>query len=75
MLDDLNSLYIDKAYVKPAVITFSENSYLDFYKRYINMPMPDVSLDYAISDKYFVVATSKEMIYAALDKTQTALAK
>ena len=75
MLDDLNSLYIDKAYVKPAVITFSENSYLDFYKRYINMPMPDVSLDYAISDKYFIVATSKEMIYAALDKTQTALAK
>ena len=70
MLDDLNSLYIDKAYVKPAVITFSENSYLDFYKRYINMPMPDVSLDYAISDKYFIVATSKEMIYAALDKTK-----
>ena len=75
MLDDLNSLYIDKTYIKPAVITFSENSYLDFYKRYINMPMPDVSLDYAISDKYFIVATSKEMIYAALDKTQTPLAK
>ena len=75
MLDDLNSLYVDKAYIKPAVITFSENSHLDFYKRYINMPMPDVSLDYAISDKYFIVATSKEMIYAALDKTQTPLAK
>jgi len=75
MLDDLKSLYIEKLYVKPAAITFSENSYLDFYKRYINMPMPDVSLDYAISDKYFIVATSKEMIYAALDKTQTALAK
>lgn len=71
MLDDLKPLYIEKPYVKPAAITFSENSYLDFYKRYLNMPSPDVSLDYAISDKYFIVATSKEMIYAALDKTKT----
>lgn len=70
MLDDLAPLYIEKAYVKPAVIAYSENTYLDFYKRYINMPLPDVSLDYAVSDKYFAVTTSKEMIYAILDKTK-----
>lgn len=75
MLDDLKSLYIEKSYVKPTEITFFENSYLDFYKRYVNMPLPDVSLDYAISDKYFIVATSKEMIYAALDKTKTTILK
>lgn len=70
MLDDLAALYIEKTYIKPAAIAYSENTYLDFYKRYINMPLPDVSLDYAISDKYFAVATSKEMIYVILDKTK-----
>ncbi|MBI1755032.1 hypothetical protein HYR65_01985 [Candidatus Azambacteria bacterium] len=70
-LDDLAGLYIQKAYVKPATVAFSSNTYLDFTKRYLNMPQPDVSLDWALSDKYFVVATSKEMIFAILDKTQS----
>ena len=50
---------------------FSSNTYLDFTKRYINLPAPDVSLDWAVSANYFVVATSKDMIFAALDKAQT----
>lgn len=71
ILDDLNALYIEKSYAKPKTIVFSENTYLDFYKRFVNMPLPDISFDYAISDKYFITATSKEMIYAILDKTKS----
>ncbi|MBI5913008.1 hypothetical protein HY839_01040 [Candidatus Azambacteria bacterium] len=70
MLDDLAALYIEKAYQKPATIAFSTNTYFDFYKRFINMPQPDVSFDWAVSPRYFVIATSKEMIYAVLDKAR-----
>lgn len=70
MLDDLAALYIEKAYEKPATVAFSTNTYFDFYKRFINMPQPDVSFDWAVSSRYFVTATSKEMIYAMLDKAR-----
>lgn len=70
MLDGLAALYIEKAYQKPAAITFSANTYFEFSKRYLNMPQPDVSLDWAVSSRYFVTATSKEMIYAILDKAR-----
>lgn len=70
MLDDLAALYIEKTYQKPETVTFSTNTYFAFYKRFINMPEPDVSLDWAVSSRYFVVSTSKEMIYAVLDKAR-----
>jgi len=68
-VDDLAGLYIQKTPVHSASISFSGNTYLDFYKRYVNMPTSDISLDWAVSPKYFVVATSKNMIYAILDET------
>lgn len=71
-VDDLKALYVEKAYVKPSPMVFSSNTYLDFTKRYSNLPAPDVSLDFAISAKYFVIATSKNMIFAVLDKTKAA---
>lgn len=67
-LDNLVGLYIEKAYVKPNTVSYSTNSYLGFYKRFLNMPQPDVSFDWAVSEKYFVVATSKDMIFALLDE-------
>ena len=68
ILTDLKPLYIEKTYTLPTKPVFSENSYFDFYKRYINLPTPDISMDYAISPDYFVVATSKDMIYSLLAK-------
>ncbi len=73
-LEDLKGLYIQKPYVKPASPVFSENTYLNFFKRYLNMPQPDVSLDFAVSEKYFIAATSKEMIYAIIDAAQLSAA-
>lgn len=68
MLDNLASLYMEKAYEKPAHPVFATNTYLSFYKRYLNMPQPDVSLDWAVSNNFFIVATSKDMVYAVLNK-------
>ncbi|MEK7493584.1 MAG: hypothetical protein AAB630_00345 [Patescibacteria group bacterium] len=70
ILDDLTALYVEKPYQKPATIVFSANTYFEFSKRYLNMPQPDMSLDWAVSSRYFVTATSKEMIYAVLDKAR-----
>lgn len=70
MLTDLTPLYIEKTYQTPDPVVFSENTYSDFFKRFLNMPQPDVSLDWAVSSRYFVVSTSKEMIYAILDKAR-----
>ena len=67
-LTDLKPLYIEKTYTLPTKLMFAEKSYFDFHKRYINLPTPDVSLDYAISSDYFVVATSKDMVYSFLAK-------
>ena len=71
ILTDLKPLYIEKTYTLPTKPVFSENSYFDFYKRYINLPTPDISMDYAISPDYFVVATSKDMIYSLLAKIKS----
>lgn len=71
VVTDLHRLYIEKAPLLPSVIRFSSNTYLDFTKRYINLPAPDVSLDWAVSSKLFVIATSKDMIFATLDKTKS----
>lgn len=71
ILTDLKPLYIEKTYTLPTKLMFAENSYFDFYKRYINLPTPDISIDYAISSDYFVVATSKDMVYSLLTKIKS----
>lgn len=71
ILTDLKPLYIEKTYTLPAKLMFAENSYFDFYKRYVNLPTQDISMDYAISSDYFVVATSKDMIYSLLTKIKS----
>lgn len=72
MLTDLTGLYIEKMYENPETSVFSTNTYLTFYKRYLNMPQPETSLDWATSNTHFIIATSKDMIFAILDKAAQA---
>ncbi len=69
-IGDLKQLYMGEPITIPESPVFSENEYLDFDKRYINLITPEISLDYAVSDKYFIVATSKDMMFATILKTQ-----
>lgn len=65
MVDDLKDIYIDKTPTKPDYMTFKDFSHENFIIRYLNLPTPDISITWGISDteKIFVVATSKDMMY------------
>lgn len=65
IIDDLKNIYIDKAPTKPADMTFKDFSNENFIVRYLNLPTPDISITWGVSDakKIFVVATSKDMMY------------
>ena len=67
---DLKQLYMGEPIVIPEDPRFSENTYLDFTKKYINLTSPEISLDYAVSNNYLIITTSKDMIFASILKTQ-----
>ena len=69
-IQDLKQLFMGEPITIPESPEFSENAYLDFTKRYINLTDSDMSLDYAVSDKYLIIATSKDMMFASILQTQ-----
>ncbi len=69
-ISDLKQLFMGESLILPEDPKFSENEYLDFIKRYINLSSTDLSLDYAVSDKFLIIATSKDMMYALILQTQ-----
>ena len=69
-IDDLRQIYMGEAVVLPEDPKFLINEYLGFDKRYINLPTPETSLDYAVSEEYLIVATSKDMVFAMILKTK-----
>jgi len=70
IINNLKQLFMGEPIVVPENPNFSENEYLDFTKRYINLSSTDLSLDYAVSDSFLIVATSKDMMYALILQTQ-----
>lgn len=47
---------------------FTGNTYKDIGIRYVNFPYSTLTLDYAITNNYFVLTTSKEAMYAVIDR-------
>ncbi len=70
MIQDLTQLFMGEPITIPENPAFSKNSYLTFKKRYINLTSPEISLDYAISKDYLIVATSKDMMFASILQVQ-----
>jgi len=70
MIQDMKQMFMGEPIIIPEDPQFAENTYLDFTKRYINLTDTELSLDYAVSDKYLIVATSKDMMFAAILQTQ-----
>jgi len=62
----MRQLYMGESITVPESPAFSQNTYLGFDKRYINLPMPDTSFDFGVSDKYLVIATSKDMVFKTI---------
>ncbi len=52
---------------KPAISTFSDNIYKDVAIRYINLPSPEITIDYAFYEDKLLVAFSKLSMYHLID--------
>jgi hypothetical protein len=66
MINDLKNLFLGKNN-QPATSNFQDNNYKEIAIRYINFPEPDLTIDYAILDNFFVLTTSKESMYKIID--------
>lgn len=71
MLNDLalNFLNRDPKTLKPATKTFQNNTYLDINIRYLNLPTPNITLDYAVvpEKNLLLFATSKNSMYKLVE--------
>ena len=52
----------------PANPAFSTNVYKNINIRYVNLPAPDLSFDYAVLNDKLIFATSKVSMYAIIDR-------
>ncbi len=67
----LLSLLLGKKAEIPAAPKFSDNVYQGVAIRYLNLPGPELSFDYAILDNKLLIATSRESMYAAIERIST----
>jgi len=63
---ELSSLLLETANL-PINPNFSQTTYKNTLIRYLNLPVAELSFDYAIANKKLVIATSKISMFAILD--------
>ena len=68
ILQELDSLFLNNQIDIALNKEFQDNIYQGISIRYVNLPTSDISLDYAVVNNLLVVATSKQSMYAAIDK-------
>jgi len=67
MLGDFKNFYPDQSPGESATQDFQDAVYKDISIRYINLPNPDLALNYAIMNNVFIIGTSKDMMYMIVD--------
>lgn len=72
LLKSAGALFLGKNINLSAADSFSDNDYLGIAIRYVNLAGPELSFDYAIVEKMLLIATSKESMYAAINRILTA---
>lgn len=68
MLDDFKNFYPIQVPGPRASQTFLNDVYLNVAIRYVNLPKPDLTLNYTILNNLFIVGTSKETMYTIIEK-------
>jgi hypothetical protein len=71
IVTDLRPLLLVEELSSAATEEFQDNIYQEIPIRYINLPAPDLSIDYALVGGNLVIATSRESMYAAIDALLT----
>jgi len=67
MIDDLDQLFLIEDIPDTHSEEFQDKIYKDVYIRYMNFPMPILSLDYGIIAGNLVITTSREAMFNAID--------
>lgn len=64
------AVWLKNSFGNQATPDFQDNAYNGVAIRYINFPLPDLSIDYAIipDQRLYIVATSQEAMYAIIDR-------
>lgn len=70
IVNDAKQLFMGEPITIPEGYKFAGNIYLDFDKRYLNLMSTETSIDYAVSNSYLILATSKDMMFATILQTQ-----
>lgn len=70
IVNDVKQLFMGEPITIPEGYKFAGNIYLDFDKRYLNLMSTETSIDYAVSNSYLILATSKDMMFATILQTQ-----
>lgn len=68
MVDNFKNFYIDDQPGEKETQIFQDDNYKETAIRYINLPNPYLTLNYAILNDLFIIGTSKEVIYTIIDK-------
>lgn len=68
MVDDLKTFFLGQNPGAPAFPGFQDNIYRKIAIRYINFPKPDLTIDYAVTNNFFILTTSKKSMYKIIDK-------
>ncbi len=70
MLYDLKKIFLGQPHGAPMTNSFVDNIYKDVHIRYLNLPKPNLTIDYAlVSQKgYLIITTSRESMWATIDK-------
>jgi len=64
----LKSLWFSQGVEIPATPQLLDNTYKNIPMRYVNFPYSTLTIDYAIVKGYLLITTSKEAMYAAIDR-------
>src|SRR3989338_145064 len=67
MTADLEPLFLEAVKEEPENRTFQDNVYQNIAIRYLNLPDPSLTIDYASIGNKLIITTSKETIYQALE--------
>jgi len=70
ILYDLKNIFLGKEHGIQSTDTFQDNNYKNTHIRYLNLPEPNLTMDYTIftAGEYLVLTTSREAAWATTDK-------
>lgn len=68
MVNDFTNFYPGQSPEEPTTQAFQDAIYESITVRYINLPNPNLALNYAIKNSFLIIGTSKDIMYGIINK-------